>query len=456
MKITRSLLFRLGLIYAGLFLTSVVVLLALFYWVTILQPLERAREGITAEVQQMRGIFDAEGTGQLASVLQRRGIDASPPRGFHALIDPQGRTITANLPSWPRQSGENWLQIEADFYLDGDEEDHEALVFDLELPDGSRLLLGRDIEDIDDIREALWQASLWGIPSLVLLVLVGSAIMSMAVTRRLDAISRAARRVMNGSLGDRIPLAHTGDDLDRLAGTLNEMLARIEASMLSVRRVSDSVAHELRTPLARMHATLVGMKNLEEEDPSELLGKAIGEVELMTRMFDAVLRISRIESGRHSVEKVPVDIGSVIADVVDFYEPVIEQNSIALSVETSPGLMVAGDRDLIFQALANVLDNAVKFTPRNGAIALRGARTDQGTVLTVSDNGPGIPADIRSFVTERFYRGPAYGTSGGFGLGLALVEAVAKLHGSTLEFLSAEPGLTVKWTFAATEASRSV
>ena len=164
-------------------------------------------------------------------------------------------------------------------------------------------------------------------------------------------------------------------------------------------------------------------------------------------MFDAVLRISRIESGRYSAEHAPVDLASVVSDVVEFYEPAVEQKSVSLSVEVERGLAVTGDRDLIFQALANLLDNAVKFTQRGGRITLSGERKSGNVILYVSDTGPGIPPQIREFVTERFYRGTDQSATTGFGLGLALVQAVADLHGSTLLFTDAGPGLTVRWTF---------
>ena len=368
MKLARSLLFRLGMTYAGLFLASVTLLLAVFYWVTIWRPLEEVKKGIKTDVQDMLALYRTQGPRQLASALQLRAVNPTPPQHYHALIDRRGATVTANLPTWPERRADRWLQLEADIYQDGDEEDHEALVYDWALPDGHRLLVGRDIEDIDDIREALWQASAWGLPSLLLLVLVGSTLMSIAVTRRLDVIDRAARRVMEGSLGDRIPRGDTDDDLDRLAGTLNEMLARIEKSMLSVRRVSDSVAHELRTPMARMQTALVELRASGRTVSPQKLDRIIEEANLMIRMFDAVLRISRIESGRYSAEHAPVDLASVVSDVVEFYEPAVEQKSVSLSVEVERGLAVTGDRDLIFQALANLLDNAVKFTVRRAKI----------------------------------------------------------------------------------------
>ena len=447
MKFARSLLFRLAITYAGLFLTSVMLLLALFYWLTIWMPTERLEEQIGAETDAMRTIHEKQGIEALASALQHRAAGETIPKRYHALIDPQGQTYSANLPSWPRRTSAQWLQIEADLYFEGDEEDHEALVLDSQLSDGSRLLIGIDVEGIDDIEEALLEASTWGLPSLLLLVVLGAMAMSLAVTRRLDVIDAAARRVMEGSLKDRIPRIHSGDDLDRLAGTLNEMLARIEQSMLSVRRVSDSVAHELRTPLARLHARLLGARESKKAISNNSLAGLVDEVELMIRMFDAVLRISRIESGRHTMDRQPVDLAAVVSDVVEFYEPVIEERGLSLSVDVAPDLIVVGDKDLIFQALANILDNAVKFTPDSGMIAISGWQTDSGAVLTMRDTGPGIGEEDRALVTERFYRGAVQAHSKGFGLGLALFAAVADIHGSTVSFANAESGLIVRWVF---------
>lgn len=456
MKFTRSLLFRLALTYAGLFLTSVILLLAIFYWVTISLPSERVKDDITTEMRRMLAIYDDGDLSALSLALQRRGIAPIPPQTYHALIDPQGKVVTANLPSWPGRSQNRWLNIEADIYRDGEEEDHEALVFDARLADGSRLLLGRDVEDIEEIKEALWQAGAWGLPSLALLAVIGAMLMSTAVTRRLNIIDAAARRVMKGSLHDRIPRVHTGDDLDRLASTLNEMLARIEKSMLSVRRVSDSVAHELRTPLARMQVRLVDYQKSAAAISPEMLDELVAEVELMISMFDAVLRISRIESGRHTIELQPVELASVVSDVVEYYEPAIEQASLHLSVDVASGLAIVGDKDLIFQALANLIDNAVKFTPVGGEIVLSGKRKCDAIIVTLTDTGPGISQEDREFITERFYRGTDRTENDGFGLGLALVEAVAELHHSHLDFDDAKSGFVVRWTFPNNESTLSV
>lgn len=447
MRLTTSLSFRLALTYAALFVASVLALSGLYYWLGIHRPLAAMRSQVEAESRTLASIYMRGGARAVVPALEERAGAPSPSLAYHALLNPSGGAIATNLPSWPHIHQGKWLRIDADISQEGEEDDYEALILDRPLPDGARLLVGRDIEHLDELEEALAETAGALLPALLLLVAIGGFMMSRAIGHRIEAVDAAARRVMAGDLSQRIPVRGTGDDFDRLSETLNLMLARIEGSVEAVRRVSDSVAHELRTPLARLQAEL---NELEAELPPakhERVGRAAEEAERLSRMFNGVLRISRIEAGRHSATAEPVDLSSLVLDCAEFYQPAAEEKELELVTEVASPLVIRGDADLLFQAVGNILDNAIKFTPAGGRIHLVAEEGSGGAWIEISDTGPGIPEDLLDRVTERFFRAPVAAPTPGFGLGLSLVAAIAASHGATLTFLSAGSGLTVRLIF---------
>lgn len=444
MRLLGSLSFRLALVYAALFAASVALLGVLVYWIAIAGPMAEVQQGLERERERYLAMSRGAQRGRLADLLDARAREDAPRAAYHALIGPDGGAITTNLPSWPRSRQTGWLRIEADIARDGDEDDHEALALDIELGGGMRLILGRDIEDVDGIEEALRETLAWLLPALALLTLIGGAVMSRVIGRRLDAVSRTARRVMDGDLGTRIALRGTGDDFDRLAETLNLMLDRVEASLAAVRRVSDSVAHELRTPLSRLRASLeeAGAQDDGAEAP---LRQAMAEADRLQTIFDALLRISRIEAARHQAAFEPVALSSLLLDAADYYRPAVEASGQQFDVEVAGDLETMGDRDLIFQAISNLLDNAVKFTPPNGRVAIAAWAEADAVVVSITDSGPGIAEASRERAGERFYRAPETDHLPGLGLGLSLVLAVSALHRGAIALLDAGPGLRVEW-----------
>jgi len=447
MRLTRSLSFRLALLYAALFTLSVLILLGLYYWISIMRPTFEVQSTLDREVRALEEVHRAGGARALAAALDSRAARVTPRYPYHALIAPDGQPLTSNLPSWPPASGREWLTIEADVYRDGDEDDHEALVLDRRLGDGSRLLLGYDVEDLDEIDEAVRAAAVWFLPALLVLVVGGSALMSRAIGRRIDAMSAAALQVMEGDLSGRVPTRGSNDDFDRLGARLNAMLERIETSFDAVRRVSDSVAHELRTPLARLRADLAELSVTPPEQAMPLIARAEAESERLSRMFDAVLRVSRIEARRHNAELRPSDLSEIVADAADYHAPQADERDIRFKTEIEAGLCIPGDRDLLFQAVSNLIDNAIKFTPIRGDVKLVLRREGDGIILLVDDSGPGMPDDLIAKAGERFFRSPGAAATPGFGLGLAFVKAVADLHNSKITLANGAHGLRVKWRF---------
>lgn len=442
MTLFRSLSFRLAVIYGLLFTASVGVLAGLYYWAAIRGPLEAVEAELIEESAGLRGIHRHAGAEGLARALEMRAGAATPRLAYHALLRADGTVVAANLPSWPSSRQSRWLRIEADVSREGSEDEYEALVLDEMLPGGGRLLIGRDIEDLEELEEGISNTASWLLPALVLLSIVGGLLMSRAIGKRIEAVSSAAREVIDGDLSRRVPVRGSNDDFDHLARTLNAMLDRLESSIEAIQRVSDSVAHELRTPLARLRAELLDM---EGTVPGERLAAAVAETERLGAIFDAVLRISRIEARPHAERNAPVDLSTLLADAIELHEPAAEARQVTLDADIAPALVIGGDRDLIFQAASNLIDNAVKYAPRGGTVQVTARSRPSGVLVSVRDNGPGVPGGIRHKITERFFRGPGTEAAPGFGLGLALVAAVARHHRSTLRFADADPGLVVDW-----------
>lgn len=442
MTLLRSLSFRLALLYLAVFVGSVATLGGFYYWIEIARPLAGIRGEIGVEAEALRRLHGRKGTQALVAELEARAAADAPRAPYHALLDVRGQALTANLPSWPHAFAPGWKRIEADVAREGDEDEYEALVLDQRLAGGMRLLIGRDVDDIDELEERLSDTALWIVPALLLLGISGGALMSRVIGARLDSISRAARAVIEGDLSSRIPLRGANDDFDRLAATLNLMLSRLERSLEAVRRVSDSVAHELRTPVARLQAALA---DLHARPAPDGIAEALAEATRLQTVIDAVLRISRIEAGRHEIALRPVDLSTLLVDAVEFYQPEAESRGLSLTASIAPGLAVEGDGDLLFQGFANLLDNAVKFTPERGKVTLTASAEGGAIRVEVRDDGRGIPAEALAQITERFFRAPGANDVAGLGLGLSLVAAIAAAHRSTLEFHSDAGGFRCEW-----------
>lgn len=437
----RSLTLRLTLAYVALFCGSVGLMLAVSYVAGVWRPLQQVEADIRAQSKALVATYEAQGRDALIRGLERRATDFRGRLPYHVLIAPNGAVVTANLTDWPGLIGPEWHRYEFGTYATGAEEEHEAVVRDLKLKGGYRLLVGLDTEDLDEREDLIMEALSWGAGMSLVLGALGGLLMTYAVSQRLESINRAARAVIAGDLSGRVALRGSGDDFDQLAATLNQMLERIEGLVAAISRVSDNIAHELRTPLARLRAELEELAAAEEpEEVRARTGAALEEAGRLQSMFEALLRIARLQSGP-SEEVAPIDLSRLLEDALELHQPAAEDRRLGFLTRIDPGLVVRGDRDLVFQMVSNLLDNAVKFTPPGGAICLQGRRIGAVVEVVVSDNGPGVPPEARTRVLERFYRGGS--GAPGFGLGLSLVAAAAERHGAELRLEDARPGLRV-------------
>ena len=450
LKLARSLTFRLALFYLALFMGSVGLLLGVAYWTGVYSPLGRVQAQVGAEATELVRTYDQVTQAEFIRRLEERAARPDPRAAYHALIAPDGAVIAGNLPNWPAARAQrDWVRFEFESYASGDEVEHEALARDVTFADGVRLLVGRDTEDLDEREDFIRETLAWGTVFTIAIGFAGGLLMSLAVARRIEAVTTTARRVIGGDLSGRVTVHGSGDDFDHLAETLNQMLARIEDLVQSVSRVSDSIAHELRTPLTRLYADLEDLALASASSPAarRLAEQALGEAGRLQSTFDALLRIARIETGRHETELRDLDMAALVDDAVELYQPGAEARRQILEADGERPLRLKGDPDLLFQAVSNLIDNAIKYSPEGGAIRLAARPDGRGLAVTVADEGPGVAAEHQPHMTERFFRAPGAEKTPGLGLGLALVAAVAKLHRAELTVENLHPGLRVGLRF---------
>jgi signal transduction histidine kinase len=453
-KPLRSLTLRLTLAYMLMFCASVGVMLGVSYVSGVWRPLQAVESEIRADSDQLAEVWRLKGRNALIRALEQRANRARGRLPYHVLVAPGGGVVAANLSDWPKRRGDEWLRYEFGTYATGAEEEHEAVVRDMPLTGGWRLIVGLDTEDLDEREDLILEALSWGAGMTLTLGFLGGLVMTFAISRRLEAISRAARAVIAGDLSGRVKLSGAGDDFDQLAGTLNEMLERIEALVATISRVSDNIAHELRTPLSRLRAELEELAETDDhEEARERSLAALDEAQRLQAMFEALLRIARLESGPADAMQ-DLDLSAILADAAELHQPSAEDRGQTLDAEAPPGLVVRGDRDLIFQMVSNLLDNAVKFALEGGHVRLAGRREGQDVVVSVEDDGPGVKLEERKRVFERFYRAPGAAQAQGFGLGLSLVAAAASRHGASIRLEDAGPGLRVTVRFPTPDHQR--
>ena len=449
--VTRSVAWRIAIGYGALFGLSMLALLVLVYWSAAGYMTRQMEAVVEAEVQGLAERYRGAGLRGLRDLVAERLARNPASSSIYLLADPGFRVIAGNLTGWPEaaRSAERWIE----FRLHAADDDpagpewHRARARHFELPRGYHLLVGRNLRDLDEMRAAVVRAVAWGAGITVVLAVAGAWWMRRSVAARIESINRTSRRIMEGELSERIESHGSGDEFDELVANLNAMLERIETLMDDVRRVSDNVAHDLRTPLGRLRTRLEQLRDAGGDGASAALAEAaLAEADRMLATFNALLRIARIETGRRRHAFRRTDLAAIGNDVADLYAPLAEARGIAFR-HSGIEAPVDADPDLLFQSLANLLDNAIKYTPEGGAVTLQVTSDDHTVTAVVADTGPGVPPGEREAVLRRFYRlEPARGAPGS-GLGLSLVAAVARLHEAALTLGDNAPGLVVRLRF---------
>ena len=446
-RLLRSSTFRLAVLYMALFGASVAVLLTFIYWSTAGYMALQTDDTIEAEVTGLAERYRLSGLDGLIRSIDERVSRKPNGDAVYLLTDDQLTPLIGNLDRWPRvaRDSDGWLNFDLEQATSEGEVTHRGRARPFTLRGGYRLLVGRDMQELDATRSLIVRAIAWGLAITVMMALAGGIMLSRRTMRRLEAINETSRRIMRGDLSRRVPTRSTDDDFDQLADNLNGMLDTIEELMEDVRRVTDNVAHDLRTPLTRLRNRLENLKSDNDADKSSIEA-ALADADGLLDTFNALLRIASIESGRRRAAFKSIPLDDVVRDVTELYEPLAEQKQQKLDVSVSDDVRIQGDRDLLFQAFANLLDNAIKYTPRGGSIRVTLEDGASGPRIRIIDSGPGIPQQSRDQVFKRFFRLEESRHTPGNGLGLSLVEAVARLHNASIK-LGGEPGLDVSLAF---------
>ena len=467
-KLIRTTAFRLTLAYLFLFALFAASLLGYFAWNTRRLINEQITTTVNAEVGEINNIYLRRGLSGLVGTIANRAL--RPGANLYLVTMPNGQAVGGNVGSLaPGVMGTSgWSETAYRRLDEQDTADHRALVRVNELPNGFRLLIGRDLEERRRLFGIVAKAAQWSLLVVIVLGIGGGIFVARRVLQRIDAMTGTTRRIMAGDLSGRLPVGRSGDELDRLAENLNAMLERIEALMMGLKEVSDNIAHDLKTPLTRLRnrAEEALASSGSEAEYRTALERTIEESDGLIRTFNALLMIARAESGQARGNMDDFDAADVAKGIHELYEPLAEDDGMTLRVKAAPARL-HGNRELISQALANLVENAIKYgKPKpalqplgadavggNREILIEARRDGEAVLLSVTDHGPGIPEGDRKHAVERFVRLEASRTLPGSGLGLSLASAVATLHGGELRLGDSRPGLVATLAIPAIASS---
>ncbi len=454
LRLWRSAGLRLALIYAALFAASALALV-LFLWFETASLLDRQLETvILADARGLAEQYEDGGLQGLTGTIRDRLSQNVDDDAVYLLVDDYGRKLAGNLQRWPAGVlyPSQWYEVTV--ARAGTEAPARVRRFDL--AGSEHLLVGRDVRTRLQLRLLLTDALFWAVLMLVVLAGAGALLMTRLFRGMLANVSATARAIAGGDLSRRVKRTGRGDEFDRLAETINDMLDRIARLMDGVRQVSNAIAHDLRTPITRARARLEDASEhaRTEADLHAAVERALQDLDGIVQIFQALLRISEIEAGARRSAFDDFDLVPVLADLAELYSALAEDGGLSLEVRLPPELPIHGDRGLVQQAVANLLDNAIKFSPSGGVVCLGAEAVAGGAKVFVSDQGAGIPQADRQRATERFFRGESARNTPGSGLGLALVAAVAQLHGGGLSLEDNAPGLRAVLLFQGAPATR--
>ncbi len=459
LNLLKSKTFRLLLVFATLFAGAAILVIVYIGWNSNRLLEERLKETILAETLGLAEQYRSGGVTGLAKIINRRII--TPSNSIYLVTDQNGGWIAGNVKALTRDLWNRQGRVEFAYQRKGPKgkETRHAVARIYRLARGYRLMVGRDVEDQRQFTHIVRNAVLTGLGFMVLVGMLGAWLVSRNLLKRIDAVTRTSKIIMAGDMSRRVPVDGSGDELDRLAVNLNAMLERMEQLMSGLREVSDNIAHDLKTPLNRMRNRVETALRAEEGfDCREVLEKTIDESDELIRTFNALLSIAKLEAGGNSNNFARNDLQEIISDVAELYEPVAEEHHIRIITIPDNPTLVEIDRQLMGQAVANLVDNAIKYGAKAGDGAGRdgsdkivleagtctGPDQDQKFFISVTDFGPGIPPEEINHAMKRFGRLERSRSKPGTGLGLSLVAAVAKLHGGELRLEDNRPGLRSK------------
>ena len=444
--------FRLATGTAAVFLVIAGVLIGLLFWQTNAVLTDQVIATLTAEAGSLRNEAQSSNPNALVDAVAARSRPEGP--GLYFLADPAGKKLAGNLSRTPPEieTGQPGGVFRYRPNLAAERRDRLGVAMSLAMPRGERLIIGRDIEDQRAFADGVKRLFIVSFCLLTLAGLATALFISRLVLKRIEGMNIASRQIMAGDFSRRVPLEGSGDELDGLAQNLNAMLDRIEQLMAGLREVSENIAHDLKTPLNRLRNRVEAALRESAGEPAyrETLERTIEESDELIKTFNALLLIARLEAGPLDKPVEAVDLGTLVRDVAELYAPFAEEAGLALDIAARPGPTLKANRQLIGQAVANLIDNAIKYGPAgNRSLELARIRVDVTVTadeaeIAVADHGPGIAAQNRERALKRFVRLDESRTHPGTGLGLSLVAAVARLHGGRVQLEDNKPGLCVR------------
>ncbi|HSM20557.1 MAG TPA: ATP-binding protein [Hyphomicrobiales bacterium] len=450
--------FRLAAAYLFVFVLSVAAILAYVYWNTAVLLERQIDNSIEAEIAAFASEFQQTGLPGLLEAIDRRSqLDSNH---VYLFTNPLGRRLAGNLNALPvaATGSSGWIDFSYGVETGRGLEHRAARAYYSEIEGGYRVVIGRDVDELRQFGGIIRTSLLWAVAITLVLGLSGGLLTSRNFLRRIDQITGTSRTIMAGDLSERMPVSGTGDELDRLASNLNAMLDQIERLMAGMQEISTNVAHDLRTPLSRLKARAEdALRSGSPDDHRQALEQVLEETDRLLATFNALLAIARAEAGQVGEKLQPVDAESVVREVAELYEPSVEEAGGRLAVSAAGQHGVRADRELLAQALANLIDNAMKYGTDGAAgpdISVSVGKADSQVSIEEADRGPGIPEPEREHVKERFVRLEPSRTRPGSGLGLSLVTGIMKLHGGRLELTGNAPGLRARLVLPSGEAPK--
>ena len=441
----RSATFALSFGYIAFGIVALVLFAAPLWYAWEVTVEDGRSEILHADTQRLTDVFHREGAVGLKTFIDARVGMQLPAERILLLTDSSLHRISGNLSAWPTT-----VPAQPGLYtviLDLSGVPTQSVVVRTVLPGGYNLLVGRDVAKFAPLTRHFWTGLGGAVVVLFIAGVLGGVMIRRAILARIHSIRQTVLAIVQGDLSHRLPSRSSGDELDTLSHTINGMLDQIEQLINGIRNVSNSIAHDLRTPLAELRSRLeeLSLTRPNTEETFAEIDGAVADVDRVIRIFNALLRLAEIDTGMRRSGFVQVNANELAAEVVEFYSPAAEVKNVTLAFNSNGPILVSGDPTLLAQAVGNLIDNALKYAGEQGQVKVEVQHRSDGLVeICVADGGPGIPDTEKPKVTQRFYRGDTSRGTPGVGLGLSLVQAVAKLHGGSLELTDNHPGLRAR------------